>query len=30
MLPFQETKLSDNVFIREFDKGTDSVEVVPR
>ncbi len=28
MLPFQETKLSDNIFIREFDKYTDSVEML--
>jgi len=26
MLPFQETKLSDNIFIREFKQDTDSGE----
>jgi hypothetical protein len=28
MLPFQETKLGNNVFIREFDKNIDSGEFV--
>jgi hypothetical protein len=28
MLPFQETKLSDNTFIREFKQDTDSGEMV--
>jgi hypothetical protein len=28
MLPFQETKLSDNEFIREFKQDTDSGEMV--
>ena len=26
MLPFQETKISDNIFIREFSQNTDSGE----
>jgi hypothetical protein len=28
MMPFQETKISDNVFIREFNQNTDSEEFV--
>jgi hypothetical protein len=28
MLPFQETKISDNTFIREFSQNTDSGEMV--
>ena len=27
-MPFQETKISDNVFIREFNQNTDSEEFV--
>lgn len=28
MIPFQETKIDDNIFIREFSQNTDSVEFV--